>query len=143
MAGLQQKRFLIAFAQKDANRSEGIVRTLVEIAAQKSHATDILEARTKQAGVRNSYKRRERWLDIHSISRSDWSDEAYEQLADRVGEEHFEFLLFNEAAMAVAGAHFANLPPVIAEIGASDLPSNVRLRLHIPYPEFVPANSQR
>ena len=136
---LERTRFVLGLTQKDANRSEGIVQTLVEIAAQKSHLTDIFEARTKQAGVRNSYQRHERWLDILSISRSDWSDEVYEHLADMVGEEYFEFLLFNEAAMAVATAHFANLPPVIAEMTISELP-DLRLRLHVLYPEFVPAN---
>jgi len=49
--GSQHKRLLIGFPHEDAGRSEVIVRTLAEIAAQKFCATDILEARTKRRGA--------------------------------------------------------------------------------------------
>ncbi len=140
--GSEQKLFVIGLAQEEASKSNAIVQTLAEIAAMKSRSTDIWEVRTKQSGVRSNYKRCECWLNMLSISRSDWSDEVHEQLADRIGEEPFEFLLFNELAMTVANAHFADLPPVLLEIDASDLPANLRQRLHILYPEVVPVESR-
>jgi hypothetical protein len=135
--------FVIGLSDKGASLFEDTKQTILGIATQKFMTTELEVSRIKQAGAWSSYDLAKHSLIVHSISRSDFHDESYEQLADKVSEEPYKFVLLNSKAMDVISAHGFGLAPILGSLEDAELPANLTTDVNILYPELRAAGRIR